>query len=572
MASTEQRYNDNVNWAKGTVSNVQNNDRYKNFEVSQLCSDKACINQIKNPEQTRYRNDSKQMELDSVSKLAIDDQGKIITDNFNKGRPSIDPNDPIYSRAIGYIDDAYTITHGGVSKYHDCKTGQSCDYKLAEKQCSRPTDTPYDCDLTPYVSSSKTTSHSKTFYPSPTGTGFSITLPDEGIVTRIDLPQTLTDKWWVDPTANVNGKHISNLRSKKLGTGCVSGSIKYCETKTYPKTLNLRIRAKTLNIKIIFKNKGNYDAFGPREIKGGVKVYWSVTKHTMAWQSSCTNHLPECKKINQTCTEPGGTKWISGEKVYLPCWKYSDKYLCEFEDTCNVLNECTEISTACEMSQYGVCVKNKIKKSCEIKTCVDSSLVCGETSFCLDGDCYLPDATQNTEFNQAASNLAAVSEAGKGLGDPPLIFTGQVQRCSKKPVGFSDCCKDGGWGTDTGLAQCSDEEKGLAKAKEKKLTIDLGEYCAEKVLGVCIRKKKSYCVFENKLARIIQEQGRPQIGLDFGSAKHPDCGAITPEQMQKMNFSKIDFGEFYKDLNSNTAIPDPNQIQKRLKESMQEKK
>ncbi|MFS1931688.1 conjugal transfer protein TraN, partial [Vibrio cyclitrophicus] len=42
---------------------------------------------------------------------------------------------------------------------------------------------------------------------------------------------------------------------------------------------------------------------------------------------------------------------------------------------------------------------------------------------------------------------------------------------------------NGGWGTDVGLAQCNEEEKALGKAKDDKLTIYLGSYCAEKVLG-----------------------------------------------------------------------------------------
>ncbi|WP_192811942.1 conjugal transfer protein TraN, partial [Vibrio harveyi] len=70
--------------------------------------------------------------------------------------------------------------------------------------------------------------------------------------------------------------------------------------------------------------------------------------------------------------------------------------------------------------------------------------------------------------------------------------------------GFSNCCKDSGWGQALG-AKCSEEEKALRKAKAKGLTLYVGQYCAKKVLGVCTRKKKSYCVYDSKLAKIIQE-------------------------------------------------------------------
>ena len=66
------------------------------------------------------------------------------------------------------------------------------------------------------------------------------------------------------------------------------------------------------------------------------------------------------------------------------------------------------------------------------------------------------------------------------------------------------------------------------------------------------------------MARIIQEQGRPQIGRGFGSAKKPDCSAITPEEMQQMDFSKIDFKDFYGDMQNNTNLPNMDEIKARI--------
>ncbi|MFS1487932.1 conjugal transfer protein TraN [Vibrio lentus] len=59
-------------------------------------------------------------------------------------------------------------------------------------------------------------------------------------------------------------------------------------------------------------------------------------------------------------------------------------------------------------------------------------------------------------------------------------------------LGISDCCNTAA-GALMGLAQCSEEEKALGKAKDDKLTIYFGSYCAEKVLGQCLRKKRTYC-------------------------------------------------------------------------------
>ncbi len=67
-------------------------------------------------------------------------------------------------------------------------------------------------------------------------------------------------------------------------------------------------------------------------------------------------------------------------------------------------------------------------------------------------------------------------------------FTGQAKFCKKAAAGYSNCCKDSGWGQDIGLAKCSSDEKALAKAKSNKLTVSVGEFCSKKVLGVCLEK------------------------------------------------------------------------------------
>ncbi|WP_407301282.1 conjugal transfer protein TraN [Klebsiella quasipneumoniae] len=107
-------------------------------------------------------------------------------------------------------------------------------------------------------------------------------------------------------------------------------------------------------------------------------------------------------------------------------------------------------------------------------------------------------------------------------------FTGKAKFCKKFAAGFSNCCKDSGWGQDVGLARCSSEEKALAKAKKRQAD---GQYrgilCSKKVLGICPRKKRSYCQFDSKLAQIVQQQGRNgQLHIGFGGASSPDCRGL----------------------------------------------
>ncbi|PSU41895.1 type-F conjugative transfer system mating-pair stabilization protein TraN [Photobacterium frigidiphilum] len=581
MASQEQRYQENVNWAKQAAGKTQAQSEFTNFSVNELCKDTACQQQLTNPEQTRYRNDATAMDSAKTAAMATDETAQAVTSNFNKGRPAIDPNDPAYSRAAGYMNDAYTISHGLVSQYHDCEKGQTCKFSESVKQCSQPTHTPYTCDITPYVISQNEHIGSQRFpmsYPRSnagnarvTSAGLHITLPAKVIVTRIELPPFGVQSNTRSVSIYANGRHIKNAPASPYWSDPwdMCGPIgSFCWSEVGAQKMNVSIDTPTLSLTIRAADGRTGVHLMDR---GAITVHWKTRTLNIGWKNSCGPKLPECSKTQEVCVEGAGSRWLHGVYQTLPCWKKRQTYQCSYPDTCASLSTCVEQSRQCSKNTQGICVQEQVTKKCTTQTCVDTNLICGNTSYCLDGECFTPEGTHNTEFNQAASNLAAISDAAKGLGDPPLIFTGKPMTCSKKPIGLSDCCKDSGWGSDIGLAQCSDEEKALMEAKEKKLTISLGQYCAEKVLGVCIRKKKAYCTFDSKLARIVQEQGKPQLGMDFGSAKHPDCSAITPEQMQQMDFSAIDFSDFYTDLHSNMTLPDNGQIQQRIKQAMKEK-
>jgi len=47
------------------------------------------------------------------------------------------------------------------------------------------------------------------------------------------------------------------------------------------------------------------------------------------------------------------------------------------------------------------------------------------------------------------------------------------------------------------------------------------------------------------LSRIINEQGRSQVGRGWGDAKNPQCGGFTIAELQSLRFDVMDFSEFY---------------------------
>lgn len=548
IADQEKQYKDHLNWAKGAQQTTPSK-----LDVSDYCADTQCINQVHNPPQKGMSDSA--INNKKTAEFYSNDTAKAVQDNFNKGRPDVE-NDPDYEFALIGQEHAYDISHGISNKYVDCKSGTICTFENQLKTCKQSTLNDVPC----YRTLIAELTVGQTHYRCPTGwTLKGMTCHSEEIQCRYDKRNYVKDEnqfascsgnyrtyyWW-------DGKRLSDVSRHSRGQLIWSGGGSYCTSWS----------------------TREYEICGPVPIQKPASLYCDsgytlsgaqCVKNKFSWRSECSL-LGECSQRDWVCVEGASVRTINGIRTFQPCWKYKDLYQCTLkDDNCDSLSECQEESRKCKLKLNGVCIQDEVSKICEKKSCTVTNMQCGEVSFCLDGDCY--DATPQTsnDFNQSASALAAISEAAEGLGDPPKIFTGKAMKCTDKAFGFADCCKDGGWGTSIGLAECSEEEKALGQAKEQGITIYLGSYCASKILGSCTRRKKTYCTFDSKLARIVQEQGvRKQLGISLGSAKNPVCGAITPEQLQDIDFEYIDFSDFYSDMHDNADLPSSKEIQDRL--------
>ena len=85
----------------------------------------------------------------------------------------------------------------------------------------------------------------------------------------------------------------------------------------------------------------------------------------------------------------------------------------------------------------------------------------------------------------------------------------------------------------------------------------VGSYCKTKVLGQCIEEREAYCCFNSPLSRIIQEQVRPQLGQNFGSAESPQCQGIPLADIGKIDWNKVDLTEWLGILQQNGKFPNP---------------
>lgn len=325
-----------------------------------------------------------------------------------------------------------------------------------------------------------------------------------------------------------------------------------------------------------------------RPVQVTVTLVMAVTRTTYApgvvWVESCPFSKDEGTRTGSECISPGGKKTVTldGREYSFTeaCWKYRDTWLTQPADsgTCDSLMNnpaCTLAGRQCAFhSEDGTCLHEYATFSCETRTS-GKQMICGGDVFCLDGECDKAVSGKNNDFGQAVSELAALAAAGKDVAEMNGVevraFTGKAKYCKKFAAGFSNCCKDSGWGQDLGLARCSSEEKALAKAKAQKLTVSTGEFCSKKVLGICLEKKRSYCQFDSKLAQIVQQQGRNgQLRIGFGGASSPDCRGISTEELQRINFDQLDFTNFMEDLMNNQAIPENAELTEKTKQRIQE--
>lgn len=316
-----------------------------------------------------------------------------------------------------------------------------------------------------------------------------------------------------------------------------------------------------------------------------IQLYYQVEvdnlKPEIVWKNSCGNFDDSnLIKIGEKCTQEGGTRnfFKDGKNVQLhsDCWQKQTEYLVSeaSDNECRKYDDnpnCTAGERECILKLGGDCVRHRIKYQCS-KTVKTDGYVCGDKFFCSDGTCSDLEGSLNSDFGHAVSQLATLAQAGKDVSLDEVnlrAFSGRPMFCRKSGFGFSDCCKDSGWGHKVGLAQCNSEENALGQAKEKKLTIFVGTYCDKEILGKCIRRKSSYCVFDNKLARIIQAQGRSgQLGLGFGSANSPDCRGLNVEELQRIDFNAMDYSDFYEELEANKQIPDKDQLIEYMRKSI----
>lgn len=175
---------------------------------------------------------------------------------------------------------------------------------------------------------------------------------------------------------------------------------------------------------------------------------------------------------------------------------------------------------------------------------------------CAEGECDSSMTEESDDVNEGITRLGTLSGTADEVTRLQVttgsanIFKGFYQECETYPLKLRDCCTDEGFLD--GIISCPAELQSLQRAKIEHRVVYLGHYKPH----FYSTTRYGFCVFPSKLAGIIQIQGRSaQLGIGFGQVKTPNCRGITPEELARLDFKRLDMGELVAEFSSKKTLP-----------------
>lgn len=287
-------------------------------------------------------------------------------------------------------------------------------------------------------------------------------------------------------------------------------------------------------------------------------------------ESACTTLQadPDCIVAAETCTASDPvTRTIDGVAVTRPCWAWTRDYRCtrrgETQDCGQLEGDpgCALVGETCLTDETPCPVRERVYRCPLPARPAPPQYICDGDIWCIGGECETIAREPNTEFRDAAVALNAVAQAGREFDPANLsLFKGERATCKKAVFGLLNCCAGKAFplipaGQLLVSLGCAREEILLHERDAQGLCAYVGSYCADSVLGVCVTKKKAYCRFGSKLSRILQEQGRPQLGLTWDKPRRESCRGFTVDEFARLDLSRMDFSEVYAEFQDAAKLP-----------------
>jgi conjugal transfer mating pair stabilization protein TraN len=309
--------------------------------------------------------------------------------------------------------------------------------------------------------------------------------------------------------------------------------------------------------------------------------------------SQCATNAsdPGCSNPVDTCTDsaPATRDVGAGNMVTKSCWAWSRSYQCHklgSNNDCAALAAnpvCHYKRTEClDEPQVGACQVENVIYSCPIPGAAPGpkKYVCGGDLYCVGGECEAVTREASDEFKDAAVGLESLAQVNREFSDIDYkMFKGNVMGCHKPVFGLVNCCAGKSSGliaTSSGFAAlaggpaaigllatplltvflCSAQEKEYDVRDRMGLCHTVGTYCSSRFLGICTSRRTNGCCFLSKLTRVLQEQGRGQLGKPWGPAKTPDCSGFSVDEFAALDLSVMDFSDVYKEFVDAAKLPD----------------
>lgn len=301
----------------------------------------------------------------------------------------------------------------------------------------------------------------------------------------------------------------------------------------------------------------------PAPVPGGTLVgTQTVVTGTTRDESQCASWAtdPQCAPDPDVCTDSDPvTRVVNGVAVTQPCWAWSRTYQCagmQQMSDCGELEGmgCTFLREACLTGETPCLTVDRVY-SCPIPPAPgETGQICDGDIYCINGECETIDRQPNTEFRDAVVALNAIAQAGKEFDPDNLtLFKGEAMACTKAVFGVVNCCRPRGLPL---IGGCGAGDQALKARRDKGECTYVGTWCSSKVLGICLAKKERHCCYLSKISRILQEQGRPQIGKVWDDPEDEQCLGFTIDEFAQLDLSRMDFSEVYAEFTEAAKLPD----------------
>lgn len=306
----------------------------------------------------------------------------------------------------------------------------------------------------------------------------------------------------------------------------------------------------------------------------------------ITWTNSCDANYAASRCYNpvETCVSGPSVEDVNGLLVPMDCTERQTSYTCAAE---TYTSDCAPFETdpACRlessvcysMDPDGVCGAFEQTYACGSSGSEAFDASCEAVNVCVGGTCQSIPQEANDDIvlalvgvealNTLADELqhdASVLDALSGdlNGDFDVAyFTATERNCRIGVLGTINCCQDSGWALGS-IAECSASEVTLYGAQEAGAAVYMETFCSSEFLFLCAQRSRRYCTFNSRIARIISEQGQRQLYGAF------DCRAMTQEELEAVDWSRIDFSAAFAEMFNNVGSIAPSDLTGLIQENI----